>query len=76
MQPSKNRVRQLHSERHSASDYSNVERESPAERSVRDVSLDVDTYEMVNSAYETLNADDIQQRNDDEERSQYDSLRL
>ena len=60
MQPPESRVRQLRNGRcHSATDYSNVERESPAERSVRDVNLDVDAYEMVNSAYETLNADDI-----------------
>ena len=72
MQPSENRGRQLHNGRQSR----NIQQESPAERSTRDVNLDVDAYEMVNGAYETLNADDIQQRNGDEDRSPYDSLQL
>ena len=76
MQPPESRVRQLRNGRHSATNYSNVQRESPAERSTRDVNLDVDAYEMVNSAYETLNADDVQQRHGGEDRSQYDSLQL
>ena len=73
MQPPENdRVRQSRNGRHSRNVH--VQRESPTERSPRDVNPDVDAYEMVNSAYETLNADDIQQRNDDEDTSQYDSL--
>ena len=72
VQPPENRVRQLHNGRHSR----NVQRESPTERSPRDVSLDVDAYELMKGAYETLNADDVQRRNDDGDKSQYNSLQL
>ena len=75
MQPPENdRVRQSRNGRHSRNVH--VQRESPTERSPRDVNLDVDAYEMVNGAYETLNADDLQRHNGGEDRTQYDSLQL
>ena len=72
--PENDHVRQSRNGRHSRNVH--VQRESPTERSPRDVNPDVDAYEMGNSAYETLNADDVQRRNSNGDRSQYDNLQL